>query len=1199
MKSTMPWFCLAALLSHAAYADDGLEAYRLGQYKKAAATLAGNQENKPGAIAAYYQGMMYLYGYGQLRRDALAQQYFTQAAEQGYLPAQKLLATLYLHQKNAEQAFFWFKKAAAQDDVAAQLFCAGAYLNGFGVKQNPELARRFYIDAAKAGNTTAQYALADYFLHNRSSHDKKMGLIWLNKAAANHNPKAQMKLAQLYLNNGLVKQDLSRAQALMQEAANHGYAPAMLALGEFFLKEHQFKEAHTWLEKSANTGARNSQFALAQFYLNKETEFFNEAQALNYMEQAARQHFKPAEHALIEMYQKGIGTPIDANKALDWQKQLASQAQDTKKPFATKMARWLSNGMKDTFNQTPYALRGIYTAWQNQEALKENRYNLAPQMDHLTRAAIYTPNFVLADPKKIALSDYFKALVPEFAIQQSSWTYPQYPVNAQIQALEHNDALVVNHEQFRNYVTRYISYPDTTQTPMLMDYIGDKTQGWRRMANYQAILNLLYNKAILGNPAAQFKLGQLYQYGIGVAKNSQQAIVYYELAAMQEDVRAEYNLGLMYLTGQTTPVDYQKGVAWMMDAAFKGNAYAQFVLANSYAQGLSASDGTLIIKPNEEDAQAMYRLSAANGFGQAQYYLANLLVQQQKALDVHAQKNHAHLIKKLYEYAAKQGVLEAQLPLAFYYAMDSTLDNQQQAFNIAKNYAKKGNSTAQTLLAILYERGIAVPVDNIEAMYWYKQARSNPVKNFILGTYYSEGKEIGQNLVEGQALLQKAAQAKFAYADYNLAILEHQLHQDFLTTLNRARELGNTKAGLLMADYYLHQADSPQNMQEAQTIYQNFADKGDKQAQLKLGYLYEHGLSGEVNFNLAQHYYTLAAEQNQAQAQYLLGHMYQLGRIEREPNYSKAVYWYEKAKYQCAKAALALGFINETIENDYAKARENYELAAKQGDAAAAFNLGILYEYGKGQAVDMAQAKYWYQQAADKKHAQALTHLANLNLEDNQTPNAKQQAQALYQKAASRGNSEAMYQLGLMAETGVPDKINFKRALKYYRQAQHAHHTKANLALARMYQYGVGVPQDLHQACKLYEQVAAHSPMAAYQLALIYHQQKDGAVDAQALKLLEKAAKGGHQAAVRDLQHMKAHQQIEVSFITPLIIKFIPNHGIKSASLLYMHALNNWNNGDELVSRALLQEVVSRHPDYLPAKNMSDHLSEYHYLKLG
>ena len=23
MKSTMPWFCLAALLSHAAYADDG------------------------------------------------------------------------------------------------------------------------------------------------------------------------------------------------------------------------------------------------------------------------------------------------------------------------------------------------------------------------------------------------------------------------------------------------------------------------------------------------------------------------------------------------------------------------------------------------------------------------------------------------------------------------------------------------------------------------------------------------------------------------------------------------------------------------------------------------------------------------------------------------------------------------------------------------------------------------------------------------------------------------------------------------------------------------------------------------------------------------------------------------------------------------------------------------------------------------
>lgn len=91
MKSPMPWFyLLAAANASLGFADDGVDAYRQGDYMQAAQQMTAPAGNDP--VADYYLGRMRLYGYGQLKNDTLAMRHFQQAGERGYLPAIRIMA---------------------------------------------------------------------------------------------------------------------------------------------------------------------------------------------------------------------------------------------------------------------------------------------------------------------------------------------------------------------------------------------------------------------------------------------------------------------------------------------------------------------------------------------------------------------------------------------------------------------------------------------------------------------------------------------------------------------------------------------------------------------------------------------------------------------------------------------------------------------------------------------------------------------------------------------------------------------------------------------------------------------------------------------------------------------------------------------------------------------------------------------------
>ena len=91
-----------------------------------------------------------------------------------------------------------------------------------------------------------------------------------------------------------------------------------------------------------------------------------------------------------------------------------------------------------------------------------------------------------------------------------------------------------------------------------------------------------------GIAEAQYSLGFLYHSGWGPERDLAQATRWYTLAGKQEENRAQFNLGVLYLEGDSEgmTVDYAAGVKWIKRSARNGNTRARELLAEAYERGL-------------------------------------------------------------------------------------------------------------------------------------------------------------------------------------------------------------------------------------------------------------------------------------------------------------------------------------------------------------------------------------------------------------------------------------------------------------------------------------------------------------------------------------------------------------------------------------------------------------------------------------
>ena len=130
----------------------------------------------------------------------------------------------------------------------ARLAEAGALSAG---KPDRDQTMFYFKGAAESGLAVAQYRMGNYAATGEAgTRDEKAALEWFKKAAEQQHPPSMLAAARLM--------DAKAATALVKDAADLGYAPAMNDYGVRLLKgigiEKDEKAAAVWIKKAAETG---------------------------------------------------------------------------------------------------------------------------------------------------------------------------------------------------------------------------------------------------------------------------------------------------------------------------------------------------------------------------------------------------------------------------------------------------------------------------------------------------------------------------------------------------------------------------------------------------------------------------------------------------------------------------------------------------------------------------------------------------------------------------------------------------------------------------------------------------------------------------------------------------------------------------------------------------------------------------------
>jgi len=88
-----------------------------------------------------------------------------------------------------------------------------------------------------------------------------------------------------------------------------------------------------------------------------------------------------------------------------------------------------------------------------------------------------------------------------------------------------------------------------------------------------------------GYPPAEFQMGQLYDFGFGVARDDRQALTWYLKAAQHGDAAAARAAGDFYRRGRGVKADDALAVEWYRRAAEGDDLRGQYQLAQMYFDG--------------------------------------------------------------------------------------------------------------------------------------------------------------------------------------------------------------------------------------------------------------------------------------------------------------------------------------------------------------------------------------------------------------------------------------------------------------------------------------------------------------------------------------------------------------------------------------------------------------------------------------
>jgi uncharacterized protein len=326
-------------------------------------------------IAQYRIGVTYSDGLQTAKDYAKALHWINLAANEGLDKAQNRLGLMYLHglgvNKSPLKALYWFEKAAKKGYPEAQLHLGQLYYYGDGVKKNASKGLLLIQLAASKGNFLALQTLAQinaipsllekanrgepraqmniamaYFYGHGMKKNYEKALNWWKKAANNHNQsamiqlklihsydttkslaqkgntKAQLQLANYYLEGKAVPQNTQKAVTILEKLANIGNVKALYGLGMVYYEGNgiaqNLKQSFELIEKAAHKDYPPALVQLGYYYDNGITVKKNPIKAIKWYKKAAFKNYAKAQYQLAQLYYRKKTTRDNKINAYVW-----------------------------------------------------------------------------------------------------------------------------------------------------------------------------------------------------------------------------------------------------------------------------------------------------------------------------------------------------------------------------------------------------------------------------------------------------------------------------------------------------------------------------------------------------------------------------------------------------------------------------------------------------------------------------------------------------------------------------------------------------------------------------------------------------------------------------------------------------------------------------------------------------------------
>lgn len=436
--------------------------------------------------------------------------------------------------------------------------------------------------------------------------------------------------------------------------------------------------------------------------------------------------------------------------------------------------------------------------------------------------------------------------------------------------------------------------------------------------DYQAAVRQWRPLAQNGDAKAQFELGLMYRYGLGVDRDYGEAVKWFRRAAEQGNEGGQSNLGSMYQKGLGVPRDPVEAIKWFRLAAERGEAEAQSNLSAAYLEGRGTPR-------NYIEAFKWARIAAGRGAERAVGELDELAAKMNPAQIEEAER-------RIQEWAPK-GDLGPPAKLPGTSEPDEVVPVRR----------------LQELLAELgYETG---NIDGIAgrrtraAVRAFRQREGLKVSNKLTGDLIT--------------LLEQRVEAQAA----ETARIEAQLDLPAARRVTPVRQRAAPDPAAAPAEIQIaavpalrQRFEAGPQMQEAREYFRR-------------GYSYAVGDGVSRSDAEARKWFRKAAKLGLAEAQYNLGVLSARDSdVGGGPDFYEAVRWWTQAAASGnAEAQNALGvsyFKGLGAAQDYAAALQWFALAADQGYGEAQINLANMYENGQGTTANAVEAYKWYAIAA-------------------------------------------------------------------------------------------------------------------------------------------------------------------------------------------------------------------------------------------